>query len=251
MSNSLQPQVLYSAWDSPGQNIGVGSHSLLQGIFPTQGPNLGLLHCRQILYQLSYQENSRILEWIAYPSSSRSSWSRNRTGVSCIASRFFTSWATNLNIAPILYEESDTVEQLNWTDVYTSNSNPPPPLVSVCVFSTSVSLLLYQLWHAWIALGHHLANSTCSITFPNQGGRLDGVQEGPLLTNCWRKTINFVQWWLFILSDHKLYMSCFFISLSSFSLTLTVKLTTFWASFCCHSEKHICLVVNLPLAFTS
>ena len=146
MSNSLQPQVLYSAWDSPGQNIGVGSHSLLQGIFPTQGPNLGLLHCRQILYQLSYQENSRILEWIAYPSSSRSSWSRNRTGVSCIASRFFTSWATNLNIAPILYEESDTVEQLNWTDVYTSNSNPPPRL-GICVFvlyicvSTSLSAL--------------------------------------------------------------------------------------------------------------
>ena len=41
--------------DSPGQNTGVGCHSLLQGIFPTQGPNLGLLHWRQILYHLSHQ----------------------------------------------------------------------------------------------------------------------------------------------------------------------------------------------------
>ena len=46
---------LYSPWNSPGQNIGVGSHSLLQGIFPTQGSNPGLLHCGQILYQLSHK----------------------------------------------------------------------------------------------------------------------------------------------------------------------------------------------------
>ena len=42
-------------WNSPGQNTGVGSHSLLQGIFPTQESNPGLPHCRWILYQLSYQ----------------------------------------------------------------------------------------------------------------------------------------------------------------------------------------------------
>ena len=92
MSNSLRPHGLYCPWDSPGQNIRVGSLSLLQGIFPTQGSNpglriagrfftsgkpkntvlgslsllqrmfltqelnLGLLHCRPILYQLSYQD---------------------------------------------------------------------------------------------------------------------------------------------------------------------------------------------------
>jgi len=44
MSNSLQPHGLYSPWDSPGQNTGVGSFSLLQGIFLTQGSNPGLLH---------------------------------------------------------------------------------------------------------------------------------------------------------------------------------------------------------------
>ena len=93
VSNSLQPHGLYSPWNSPGQNTGVGSYFLLQGIFPTQGSNpglplqvdslpaepqgkpknpevgsllllqrifptqgqnRGLLHCRWILYQLNY-----------------------------------------------------------------------------------------------------------------------------------------------------------------------------------------------------
>ena len=55
MSNSLQPHGLYSPWNSPGQNTGVSSHSLLQGIFPTQGSNPGLPHYRRILHQLSHQ----------------------------------------------------------------------------------------------------------------------------------------------------------------------------------------------------
>ena len=53
--------------DSPGQNTGVGSLSLLQGIFPTQESNPGLPHCGRILYQLSQQGSPRILEWVAYP----------------------------------------------------------------------------------------------------------------------------------------------------------------------------------------
>ena len=55
VSNSLQPHGLYSPWNSPGQNTGVGSLSLLQAIFPTQGSNPGLPHCRRILYQLSHK----------------------------------------------------------------------------------------------------------------------------------------------------------------------------------------------------
>ena len=51
----MQPHGLYSPWNSPGQNTGVGSLSLLQEIFPTQESNQGLLHCRQILCQLSYR----------------------------------------------------------------------------------------------------------------------------------------------------------------------------------------------------
>ena len=46
---------LLCPWNSPGKNTGVGCHSFLQGIFWTQGSNLGLLHCTQILYHLSYQ----------------------------------------------------------------------------------------------------------------------------------------------------------------------------------------------------
>ena len=55
VSDSLQPHGLYNPWNSPGQNTGVGSLSLLQGIFPTQGWNPGLPDCRQILYRLSQQ----------------------------------------------------------------------------------------------------------------------------------------------------------------------------------------------------
>ena len=76
-----------------GQNTGVGSLSLLQGIFPTQGLNPGLPHWRQIFYQLSHKGSPRILEWVAYPFSCGYSWPRNRTRVSCTAGRFFTNWA--------------------------------------------------------------------------------------------------------------------------------------------------------------
>ena len=72
----------------------MGSCSLLQGIFPTQGLNPGLPHCRRILYKLSHQDSPRILERIVYPFSSRSSRPRNQTRVSCIAGGSFTSWAT-------------------------------------------------------------------------------------------------------------------------------------------------------------
>ena len=93
VSSSLQPQGLYSPWNFPGNDTGVGCHALLQGIFPTQQLNAGLPHCRQILYQLSHKRSPEILEKVAYPFSSGSSWARNQTGVSCIAGRFFTNWS--------------------------------------------------------------------------------------------------------------------------------------------------------------
>ena len=80
--------------DSPSKNTGVGCHVLLQGIFLTQVSNLGLPHCRWILYCLNHQGSPRILEWVAYPFSRGSSQPRNWTRVSCIAVGFFTSWAT-------------------------------------------------------------------------------------------------------------------------------------------------------------
>ena len=99
VSDSLQPHGLWPArllcpWDSPGKNTGVGCHALLQGMFPTQGSNPHLPHCRLILYQLSHQGSPRILEWVAYLFSSGSSQPRNWTTVSCTAGGFFTSSAT-------------------------------------------------------------------------------------------------------------------------------------------------------------
>ena len=97
VSDSLRPHRLYSPWSSPGQNTGMDSLSLLQGIFPTQGSNPGLLHWGQILYQLSHKGSPRILEWVTYPFSSGSSQPRNRPGVSCIiAGGFFTNWAIRI-----------------------------------------------------------------------------------------------------------------------------------------------------------
>ena len=93
----LCPAQLYSPWNSPGQNIGVCSLSLLQGIFPTQVSSLGLPHYRQSLYQLSHKGSPRILKRVAYPFSRR-----NCTRVSCIAGTFFTNWgmreAHNLSV---------------------------------------------------------------------------------------------------------------------------------------------------------
>ena len=107
VSDSLRPHGLQSPWNSPGQNTGRGSLSLLQGIFPTQRLNPGLPHCRQILYQLSHKGSPRILEWVAYPFSSGSSWIRNRTRVSCIASGFFTNWTM-----------METVKAYFWTQYF-------------------------------------------------------------------------------------------------------------------------------------
>ena len=73
MNDFVSPWTIYSLWNSLGQNTGVGSLPLLQGIFPTQGSDPGLPHCRQILYQLSHKGSPRIVELVAYPFSRGSS----------------------------------------------------------------------------------------------------------------------------------------------------------------------------------
>ena len=94
-----------SPWNSPGQNTGVGSLSLLQGIFRTQGSNPGLPHCRWILDQLSHKGSPVTLEWVAYPFSNGSFRPRNWTGVSCISNRFFTNWAIREALSMILVQK--------------------------------------------------------------------------------------------------------------------------------------------------
>ena len=80
MSDSLRPQRLYSSWNSPDQNAEVGSLSVLQGIFPTQGSNPGLPHCRWILSNINMHKNhlGDLLKYRLY-------WSRSRVGLAfCI-----------------------------------------------------------------------------------------------------------------------------------------------------------------------
>ena len=66
MSNSLPPHGLYCPWNSPDQNTGVGSLFLLQKIFPTQDRTQVSGIAGRLFYQLSHQESPRIMEWVAY-----------------------------------------------------------------------------------------------------------------------------------------------------------------------------------------
>ena len=115
MSNSLQSRGLYSPWHSLGQNTGVGSLSLLQGIFPTQGSNPDLPNWRQILYQLNHKGSPRILEWVAYLFSSGSSWSRNQTGVSRLAGWFFTNWTIREALIKLYFPPTEL--KVSWIGV--------------------------------------------------------------------------------------------------------------------------------------
>ena len=132
VSDSLQPHGLYGPWNSLGQNTGVGSLSLLQGIFPTQGLNPGLPHCRRIPYQLSHQESPIIQEWVAYPFSRGSSWPRNRTGVSCIPGRFYANWAIG---KPLEGYTCSINKSMSWSAVFCVVSKNLTKYLLTCIFA--------------------------------------------------------------------------------------------------------------------
>ena len=115
VSDSLWPHGLHSPWNSAHQNTAMGSHSLLQGIFQTQGLNPGLPHCGQILYQLSHKGSPRILEWVAYHFSGGSARPRNRTGISCIAGGFFPNWAITVRTGAV------NAKQNGWKQIQNQN----------------------------------------------------------------------------------------------------------------------------------
>ena len=138
MSNSG----LQSPWNSPVQNTGMGSLSLLQGIFPTQGSNSGLLHCRRILYQLGHKGSPRILDWVDYPFSSRSPEPRNWTGVSCTTGRFFTNWTIREAPSPSETPINANVDKL---DVTPRNAYPDLIDHSSSFLPNSVNLS-FQSW---------------------------------------------------------------------------------------------------------
>ena len=91
---SVASTIFLCPWGFSRQEYCNGLPCPFQVIVPIQGSNPGLPHCRQILYHLSHQGSPRILEWVACAFSRGSSRPRNATGVSCIAGRYFTSWAT-------------------------------------------------------------------------------------------------------------------------------------------------------------
>ena len=85
---------LLCPWDSPGKNTEVACHFLLQGIFPTQGSNLGLQHCRQMLYRLSHQ-GSGLLGFPGGSDSEESALSLGKSQTGRHFSRDF--WAGSFN----------------------------------------------------------------------------------------------------------------------------------------------------------
>ena len=172
VSDSLQPHGLYSPWNPPGQNTGGGSLSLPQGIFPTQGSNPGLWHCRHILYQLSHQGSPKILEWVAYPFSSRSSQPRNWTRVSCIAGGFFTNWAMReasstyyIYIGVQFSSIAQSCPTLLWTHGL-QHTRPPCPSPTPGVYSNSCALS--QWCHPTIS-SSVIPFSSCLQSFPASG----------------------------------------------------------------------------------
>ena len=117
LSNSLQPHGLQPArllclWNSPGKSTEVCCHFLLQGIFLIQGLNPGLLHCRQILYQLSYWGRANIQQYIlsARPLCPRDSPAKN-TGVDCHAllQGIFLIQGLNSHLLCLLHWQADSL----------------------------------------------------------------------------------------------------------------------------------------------
>ena len=103
----------------------MGSLSLLQGIFPTQGSNPGLPNCRWILYQLSHKGSPRILEWVDYPFFRGPSQPRNRTGVSCIAADSLPtdlSGKPDLNKGTLIYSQAEGQDPLSQAIMYDCNN---------------------------------------------------------------------------------------------------------------------------------
>ena len=130
MSDSLWPHGLYSLWNSPGQNTGMGTLSLLQGIFPTQGSNSGLPHCR-----------------VAFPSSRGSSQPRDLTQVSHIAGRFLTSWSTReacSHMLPLIFIATLQGRPLYYSHLRVDQSERDE-LVPLCTTGNRQSQDLYKV----------------------------------------------------------------------------------------------------------
>ena len=139
-------------WNSPGQNTREGSCSLFQGSNPGL---LGHLHCRWILYHLSHK-GSPMPEWVAYPFSSRSSWPRSWSRVSCIAGGFFTNWA----IEEVLSQGQTTRNNLGrnflFDSGYLTSEYKPASLMFPVEHHVQLVVVLCESWdseRAWSIRG--------------------------------------------------------------------------------------------------
>ena len=150
VSDSLWPHGLYSPWNSPGQNTGVGSLYILQGLFPTQGLNPGLSHCRQILYQLGHKGKPK----------------NTRVGSLSLLQQIFLTQESNkglLNFRLILYQLSyeGSMESINALYAFSSviKDTPQRVLANVKSFKSSI----------WNVKPHSPCMSASHISLRNLG----------------------------------------------------------------------------------
>ena len=132
----LQPARLLCPPHSPGKNTGVGCHSLFQGIFPTQGSNLGFLHCRQILYHLTHQGSpTHIIKLIKMKLTKIKSILR-----ACVRSHFscvwlFVTFGTGVHQAPLSmgFSKQEYWSGLPWSPL---GDLPNPGTEPTCLMSS-------------------------------------------------------------------------------------------------------------------
>ena len=173
MSNFLRAYGPYSPWNSPGQNTRVGSLSLLQKIFLTQESNWDLLHCRQVLDQLTYQGSLQLLRvktnsqrpWEAWPFSS---WEFFWTNPSV---HFSLTDLTDLSIPWLGIDASHhklfTCWSLKWvSSIFSWPSHSWSQLSFLReAFSSHPHSCVFAHWPLW---GRALS-ACCPLLFPGEG----------------------------------------------------------------------------------
>ena len=138
VSDSLWPHGLYSPWNSPGQNTWMGSLSLLQRIFQTQGSNPGFPHCRRILNQLSHKGSPCF-------------WFYSVQSLSCVW-LFMTPWTATHQVSLFITNSWSLLKHMSWIsdDIQLSHplSSPSP---------SAFSLSQHQGLFKWVSSLHQVA----------------------------------------------------------------------------------------------
>ena len=120
--HGLKPTRLICQWDFSAKNTGVACHSLLQGIFQTQGENPSLSHCRQILYHLSHQQSplrlNELLGWNTDSVGLVSSWSETPEKSLCVSVFFI------LSLFPTHHPVWRCMENPAWEEIILTRTSP-------------------------------------------------------------------------------------------------------------------------------